>query len=300
MKDDSKLFSGREFITGTIAGISGGIAGYPLDTIRVRMQVASAADHATKHSSSFRSFKTIMASESASYKTFFRGAAAPAVGVVLQNALLFGITANLQRCFSVRNDDPPSHAKYGAIFAAGTVSGAINCVVASPVDLIKIQMQVHPERAFQNSWDCVRRIVRTSGIRNGLLSGYWPTMIRDAHSYGFYFASYQMSMDLLQTTKLDSHISSFISGGIAGMLCWITSYPMDIIKSRMQGQDILLPLQKREFPSMMSCWTHTIRHDGWMCLWRGLNIALARAFIVNGVTFAVYHSGNQMFDSLKS
>lgn len=29
-------------------------------------------------------------------------------------------------------------------------------------------------------------------------------------------------------------LSSFIGGGIAGILCWCSTYPFDVIKSRLQ------------------------------------------------------------------
>jgi solute carrier family 25 carnitine/acylcarnitine transporter 20/29 len=293
-EEKSKL-SAREFVTGTIAGVSGGFAGYPFDVIRVRMQVASAEQHAMRHSSTWRSFRTILAADRAG--AFFRGSLIPAVGVLLQNATLFGLQANSNRLFS--------QSTYFSLFLSGTLAGGVNVVFAAPIDLCKIQMQAHPTR-FRNSYECLRQIISRGGISNGLYTAFWTTMLRDAHSYGVYFASYQMTLDamnhspLSETLKQRPHVESFIAGGVAGMLCWISSYPIDIIKSRMQAQDVLIPRQQREFPTFRACWRCTVARDGYAALWRGFNVTMLRAFIVNGVTVLVYDTCNTWYDKLIS
>lgn len=294
MDDVKKQFSVQEFVTGTFAGISGGLAGYPLDTIRVHMQMASGQDFAQGHKTWLDSTRTIVSRPSTSLFSFFRGASAPAVGVILQNSFLFGATANLDRFF--RQTECLERHKYTSLFLAGTLSGALNCLVASPIDLVKIQMQVHPSNLFPNTLSCIKQIVRVSGLRRGLMFGFWPTLLRDAHSYGVYFASYQFCDDLL-VSRFGTAQSAFVSGGIAGILCWVSSYPIDIVKSRMQGQDMLLPFDERKFQTMRSCFRYTISVDGWGSLWRGLNIALFRGFLVNGVVFVVYDWGNRVYKS---
>lgn len=274
-------FSIREFVTGTVAGISGGLVGFPLDTVRVRLQLATAAPPRL-----LDSFFPVGASKG--LRTVFRGSLAPSVSVLLQNSLLFGFQANLMRLF----DSPKSLA---ALFLSGTISGAMNCLVSTPTDLLKIQLQSSPQ--FKNSWECLRRIVQVSGLRRGIFSGFWITVLRDAHSYGVYFASYDYLMRQMETWKMKD-LDRFMAGGVAGCLCWTSSYPVDIVRARLLAQDMLVPPSQRRYPSALACFRETVAKEGYSSLWRGFQITMIRGFLVNGVTFVVYERSNQWWDHL--
>ena len=76
-----------------------------------------------------------------------------------------------------------------------------------------------------------------------------------------------------------------IAGGIAGVLSWIISFPLDVIKSRMQADN----LKRIQYKSMSDCYRQITSTNGRQVLLRGINPALLRAFPSNGALFTVHH-----------
>ena len=84
---------------------------------------------------------------------------------------------------------------------------------------------------------------------------------------------------VIQLSKL------MIAGGIAGVLSWIISFPLDVIKSRMQADN----LKRIQYKSMSDCYRQITSTNGRQVLLRGINPALLRAFPSNGALFTVHH-----------
>ena len=61
----------------------------------------------------------------------------PLAAVGVQNAVFFGVYGNALRALS-EDDEAPS---YRAIFVAGGLAGAVQGVIACPIDLVKIMLQ---------------------------------------------------------------------------------------------------------------------------------------------------------------
>lgn len=72
-------------------------------------------------------------------------------------------------------------------------------------------------------------------------------------------------------------------GGLAGEVLWISSYPFDVIKSKMQS-DAFGAEQK--YKSMRDCFAKTYRGEGLGGFWRGIGPTLLRAMPVSAGTFA--------------
>lgn len=72
----------------------------------------------------------------------------------------------------------------------------------------------------------------------------------------------------------------FFSGGIAGVVSWIPSYPFDVIKTKIQtNKDPKVNTRFIPFTRNL------IKTEGVAVLYRGILTTLVRAFPVNSVTF---------------
>ena len=92
----------------------------------------------------------------------------------------------------------------------------------------------------------------------------WPaTIARDSISYSIYFGSYH--------NLKDYNINTLIAGGSAGWMCWLFSYPIDTIKTRVQSSDV----------SYMT----VIKQQK---LWKGFTYCSVRAIISNAILFYTY------------
>lgn len=73
-------------------------------------------------------------------------------------------------------------------------------------------------------------------------------------------------------------------GGIAGEVLWLASYPLDVVKSKMQTDGFG---EQRRYKSMRDAFKQTWRAEGPRGFWRGIGPTLVRALPVSAGTFAV-------------
>ena len=86
----------------------------------------------------------------------------------------------------------------------------------------------------------------------------------------------------LLLTILSLRVATY--GGLAGEALWLSSYPFDVIKSKMQS-DGFGP--NRKYGSMRDCFAQTWRLEGARGFWKGIGPTLLRAMPVSAGTFAV-------------
>lgn len=157
-------------------------------------------------------------------------------------------------------------------------------------------------------------ILKRSGIR-GLYRGLTATALRDT-GYGAYFMAVWLPVLLsilrllnvplqyegtcryfrpvlsstIRTdhTSLVSEIDSgahitpwpilFLAAGTAGIAGWVATFPMDVIKTRMQSADIDLGGQRQRHPyrTILSTAIYSYRSEGYRMFFRGLVPTLIR------------------------
>ena len=158
----------------------------------------------------------------------------------------------------------------------------------------------------------LRRIVRQDGIR-GLYRGVTATGLRDI-SYGSYFFTVSLpnlqgeypltqlrtpqyeticryfsqpvyphsSVDLIQSIESDLHAvpwpALLLAGGVAGVAAWITTFPFDLVKTRIQTTSA--SRSKRGFFQgggvTISTFVQSWKSEGLRAFWRGLAPTLIR------------------------
>lgn len=70
------------------------------------------------------------------------------------------------------------------------------------------------------------------------------------------------------------------SGGLAGVVGWVCTYPVDVIKTRIQAQD----MRNREYKNMVDCFRKVYRGEGMRVMFAGLGATVIRAFPTNAAT----------------
>ncbi|KAJ1325627.1 solute carrier family 25 (mitochondrial carnitine/acylcarnitine transporter) member 20/29 [Microdochium nivale] len=279
-----------DFWAGYISGAIGILIGNPLDIIKVRLQVRNDAAEPQPATSYVRHFQN--------KRSLITGTAAPVLGYGALNALLF---VSYNRSEVAFNSLLQTRSSLWATWAAGAVGGLATWVVSTPTDLIKCRAQVAPNSP--SSWDITRQVWRTEGLR-GLYFGGGVTVLRDSIGYGFYFWSYQLSSRWLCVDS-PKEIPSWsqeaakvlLCGGLAGVVTWMSVFPLDVIKTRMQTQ-----IESATIPLLGSSVLSSSRlgavdtarkayaEAGWRVFFRGLTICSIRAFVVNAIQWAVYES----------
>ncbi|CAK5273744.1 unnamed protein product [Mycena citricolor] len=185
------------------------------------------------------------------------------------------------------------------ITLAGIGSGIVSAVVTTPTELIKIRQQQCIDSSTVR--DIATDIVKADGLR-GLYRGAVSTALRDC-GYGAYFASYEATLRLLSRPgERDGGWTVLVAGGVAGIVGWFATFPLDVVKTRIQGTSLnhsaaIRPLREGASDSVLNpyrtTWSaivNSYRAEGLGVFYRGLAPTLLRAVPVNMVTFAVFES----------
>ncbi|KAF9529022.1 mitochondrial carrier domain-containing protein [Crepidotus variabilis] len=307
-KDDVQALNPTiDFIAGTIAGMASLVVGFPFDTVKVRFQ---SPDMAGRYRSTAHALSTIVKEERLS--GLYKGIASPLATVALMNGLVFSSYRFLMK---LQLPSPESTPTLAQIALAGAGTGIITSIITTPTELIKIRQQsiLTPTTARQ----VALQIFREAGIP-GLFRGITATALRDC-GYGAYFAAYEATCRYFSPpshphpsnlyAQAEGEMKSLsiptllLAGGVAGIAGWLFTFPLDVVKTRMQASprhglssttELLgKPIPSQHLDPYRTTWStivHSYRQDGAGVFFRGLSPTLIRAVPVNMVTFGVFEA----------
>ncbi|XP_056278602.1 solute carrier family 25 member 45 [Pseudoliparis swirei] len=276
-----------EFIAGSLSGALGLAVGYPLDTVKVRLQAHSA-------------YQGILHCMSKTYSNeglrgFFKGMAFPVLTAGINNAVIFGSYSNaLDYLTESRHAarDRGKAASAAQVFAAGCFSGMMQVCVYAPIDLVKVRLQGQTTvQRYRGPVHCIAVILRKEGPK-GLFRGGLAIALRDIPFYGLYFLPYEVTRKALtQSGKEPGTFAIMMAGGVAGVVTWAFATPMDVVKVRLQMSGV----EGRVYRGVLHCMSVSFREEGARVFFKGLLLNCLRAFPVNAVTFLSYESLMRMF-----
>ena len=231
----------------------------------------------------------------------YKGVVPPVISAGGINAVVFGVHGQVMYWLQGGKNKP----NLLNTFIGGALGGVASSPITSTAELIKLRMQMQgigereyfieypghksspdAHKYYDNSWDCCKKIYKNEGFR-GLCRGLLPTMGREVPSFGAYFFTFDFccrqsanffGIEISEVGPL----TLLIGGGLAGQVCWLISFPFDVVKSRLQGDGVT----SVEYKGMLDCVKKTYNRDGVRGFYKGLSPTLVRAFPVNAATFA--------------
>lgn len=272
----------RDLIAGTTGGVSGIIVGQPLDTIKVRLQTQSI------HNTTDSPYKGILDCALRSirrdgFRSLFRGISAPCIANAPINATVFVVHGTTVRYIAEKQSDVVTTSDH---FFAGCISGLMQCVFSTPNEGIKIKQQV--KRSSATLLEVARKAIKKNGWRVGLFQGWWLTIARDVPAFGVYFGSYEYTRDYIAFYRLlPDYTAAAIAGATAGILSFLFTHPIDVLKSSRQAQHESISGSETQ---MINILRQRIATDplGKRVLLKGLSASLLRAAPVSAVVFVMY------------
>jgi solute carrier family 25 carnitine/acylcarnitine transporter 20/29 len=279
-----------DFWASYISGAVGILIGNRLDVLKVIAQASSDGAISVGPREPENAIKKFTA--------LFRGAAAPVLGYGALNSILF---LSFNRSLNLMDPSIFDYTKLAGvdlskIWVAGAIGGLATFVVSAPSELVKCRAQLVID-GQGSSYHVLKDVWKHGGVR-GLYYGGTITAFRDSFGYGWYFWSYELTKRLLLSRQADPFIPPtaadiLVSGGIAGVITWVSIYPLDVIKTRLQtqpswtverqrllhGSDMAPHREQSSLGIAREVW----RSSGIGGFYRGVGICSLRAFIVNAV-----------------
>ncbi|XP_054423699.1 solute carrier family 25 member 47 [Pteronotus mesoamericanus] len=302
-----------DFVAGAIGGICGVAVGYPLDTVKVRIQTEP------KYTGIWHCVRDTYRRERV--WGFYRGLSLPVCTVSLVSSLSFG---TYRRCLShicrFRYGSADAKPARTDVTLSGFASGLVRVFLTSPTEVAKVRLQTQtqaqaqtqtqqrrgslasaaappvcpappagqvPGPKYRGPLHCLATVAREEGLR-GLYKGSSALLFRDGHSFATYFLSYSILCEWLTPAghSQPDVLGVLVAGGCAGVLAWAVATPMDVIKSRLQadGQG------QQRYRGLLHCVVTSVREEGPRVLFKGLTLNCCRAFPVNMVVFVAYEA----------
>ncbi|KAK1138189.1 hypothetical protein AOXY_G37991 [Acipenser oxyrinchus oxyrinchus] len=128
---------------------------------------------------------------------------------------------------------------------AGSFASVFSSLVLCPTELVKCRLQAMHEMEVsgkiakgQNTvWSVVKGVLRSGGPL-GMYQGLTSTLVREVPGYFFFFGGYEFSRSVFASggkSKDDLGVLAVVfSGGFGGACLWLSVYPIDCVKSRIQ------------------------------------------------------------------
>ncbi|XP_054284363.1 mitochondrial uncoupling protein 4 isoform X2 [Macrosteles quadrilineatus] len=160
---------------------------------------------------------------------------------------------------------------------AGVTSGALAQFIASPTDLIKVQIQMEGKRRLMGKpprvhgmVDAFQKIVSVGGVR-GLWKGSIPNMQRAALVNLGDLTTYDTAKQFIlsHTSLPDSHLVHMLSSACAGLVAATMGTPADVVKTRIMNQPTDANGRGLLYRSSWDCLLKTVHNEGALALYKG-------------------------------
>jgi len=265
------------FLAGFAYGATTVLVGQPLDTMKTLQQTRM--EKGTQPQKQIR--MTLLAKElytEGGIRAFYRGGVPLLLGGGLMRSAQFGVYHSSLDFIRNQCGGKTENASLWLgcidpqVVAAGFCGGIGRALVESPFEMVKVRRQVQTPI--------------TESAMEFLRTGALATLTRN----GFLFSSFVVYMDLARKADVPFIHSPFLMGGACATMAWITVWPLDVVKSRMQSGQ--LDNQKQMTEILMD----VIRSGH---IFRGLVPGLTRSFISNGTSMVVYKYVEQQLQQMR-
>ena len=278
---------------GFLAGINVTLVGHPFETIKVRLQTQpSPPNHI--YNGLVDCIKKTIAWEGP--MGLYKGVGAPLGGQLFFRSFMFGINANYLKYMT--KDAPGKPLTYLQYGFGGAISWGFGSILECPLQLASSQLQTQVIRAkaasaagleapvlFNGIVDYVKRAPKLYGM-NALFRGFVSQVCRNvpagfAHFFVFEYVRREIAKYRKVSVLEVGLLVNMFAGSIAGIFFWGTVYPIDVIKSALQGDSLDPKLQK--YKNMRDAASQLYKEGGMNRFTRGLSACMLRAVPANAV-----------------
>jgi len=287
-RDPQWLMALKDIMGGTVGGFGLCLVGHPFDTMKIRLQTQSFENPMYK--GLIDCAKKTMAKEGVG--GFYKGVFSPLCGQMFLNATQFLSWGQSVALVTMGTDKTPVTMTIKDYCMAGVLTAIACGVVESPIDFFKSQLQVQifkKDPLYRTVPECFKYILKNYGIR-GAYQGVSATIIRNIPFRASYFGTYEFTRSKLVSEGEDRqhmHWSKLlISGGMAGIVQWFISYPLDVIKSSVQSDTPVR--EQRKYKGWVDCAKKLYAEGGVKRFGRGFVPCMLRSFPANATCFLLY------------
>ncbi|KXG46509.1 Mitochondrial carrier protein [Penicillium griseofulvum] len=265
-EDSSNLdFALRNGLAGGVAGCAAKTIVAPLERIRILFQTSHS--HFVRYSTRWGGLIKAARDIRTSYGilALFKGHSASLVRVFPYAGINFLAYEQFRAAIVTSPDQEAPWRR----FLCGSMAGATSTLLTYPLELIRTRLAFETVQKNPSSWVGISKKIYFEGVGNGsffnLYRGITPTMLGILPYAGTSFLTHDVLRDWLRSPALAPYtleapsstrltaVAQLSCGAVAGIVAQTVSYPIDIIRRRMQvgnvgnGQSGILETTQRIF-----------------------------------------------------
>lgn len=183
-----------------------------------------------------------------------------------------------------------------ASFLSGGVAGAVSRTVVSPLERLKILLQVQgpQNQTYNGVIPALKKMWTEEGFK-GLMRGNGTNCIRIVPYSAVQFSAYTIYKKALLPEGVNDlgTLRRLTAGAMAGVTSVVATYPLDIVRTRLSIQSASFSALKKEakLPGMFATMRNMYKTEGGaVALYRGLGPTLAGVAPYVGINFATYEA----------
>jgi solute carrier family 25 (mitochondrial citrate transporter), member 1 len=180
-------------------------------------------------------------------------------------------------------EDPETHTLGPAqSIASGMVAGVVSStIIVTPTERIKTALidDAKTLQRFRSPWNCISTLTAEQGLRRALYAGYVTTTLKQIGTTGFRLGTYSIMKDWEKSRgiNVNSPVTTFANGAIAGTLTTLATQPFDTVKTK---------AQQAKAVGTMDAVRIILKEDGFFKgFWRGTVMRLGRTVMAGGILF---------------
>ncbi|XP_046397557.1 mitochondrial coenzyme A transporter SLC25A42 [Ischnura elegans] len=282
-------------MAGAVAGALAKTVIAPLDRTKINFQISN------------REYNTMKALQflRQSYRekgalSLWRGNSATMARIIPYAAIQFSAHEQFKYLLDV-DQRPGQETKPFVRFLSGSLAGVVSQSLTYPLDMARARMAVTHKDKYGSLSQVFVKIWREEGPRT-LYRGYTPTVLGIIPYAGTSFATY----GTLKKTYMDykglpdknpNAFERLIFGAIAGLLGQSTSYPLDIVRRRMQTSVITGERYNTVIGTLIKIYRKEGLKNG---LFKGLSMNWVKGPVAVGISFSTFDTAKRFFQSALS
>lgn len=281
-----RLGSGTAVVTSLLAGATAGAIAKttiaPLDRTKINFQI-SQIPYSWRAAVNF----LVHSARTEGFLALWRGNSATMARIVPYAAIQFTAHEQWKRLLGV---DTPQSAKANPVIhlIAGSLAGVTSQSATYPLDLARARMAVTNVKEYSTLRIVFVKVAREEGLQT-LYRGFPATVLGVIPYAGVSFFTYDSLKHkyLEYFGKPQGALLNVVFGGVAGALAQTASYPLDIVRRRMQTSK-RRPDGSYPYNSITATLRQVYASEGVRGFFKGLSMNWIKGPIAVGISFATY------------
>ncbi|NP_001279637.1 mitochondrial coenzyme A transporter SLC25A42 [Callorhinchus milii] len=182
---------------------------------------------------------------------------------------------------------------------AGSLAGITATIMTYPLDTVRARMAVTPKEMYSNIVHVFIRTSRDEGVKT-LYSGFNPTILGVIPYAGLSFFTYETckSFHSEYTGRPQPYPHErMVFGACAGLIGQSASYPLDVVRRRMQTAGV----KSQRYDTILGTMRQIIAHEGLIKgLYKGLSLNFLKGPVAVGISFTTFDLTQILLHRLQS